>query len=282
MKLIFKDTECHFITITSVPTTKIDCKSIVSTLMKNPIIHDNKFNVRSKSTDTFIKKEIVLDLIGNLLALDIRVRTYSFAKGQIQSKKIKISRLKWRSLWTSLKNMDFENWRGSLTIKWAIFMATKNGKTKIAPLFSLVLIKIRRRKQEKYFWSVSLYLLFLKTVKFLNSLASHNKQKQKTNKHDWTHVKYLNVLFQSPTQKHLQFFVLNVLQKYSKRLILGTLDMSVQFHQNYKSQVAQILIFICIQKMNTMPNLFFEILWSYCKLFISSTLRILDSVHQYW
>ena len=34
--LIFKVAECHFKTITSVLTTKIDCKSIVYTLMKSP------------------------------------------------------------------------------------------------------------------------------------------------------------------------------------------------------------------------------------------------------
>ena len=39
--LICKVAKCHFKTITSVPTTKIDCKSIVSILMKNPIIHEN-------------------------------------------------------------------------------------------------------------------------------------------------------------------------------------------------------------------------------------------------
>ena len=32
--LIFKVAECHFKTISSVPTTKIDCKSIVSALIK--------------------------------------------------------------------------------------------------------------------------------------------------------------------------------------------------------------------------------------------------------
>ena len=39
--LIFKVAECHFKAITSVPTTKIDCKNIVFILMKNPIIHEN-------------------------------------------------------------------------------------------------------------------------------------------------------------------------------------------------------------------------------------------------
>ena len=177
---VFKVAKCHFKTITSVPTTKIDCKSIVSTLMKNPIINENMSKIRSKSTDTIIKKEINLNLLEDLLTLYIRVRTFSFAKGQIQSHKIKQSRLKSRSLRTSLKKMDFENWRVSLTIKTAIFILTNIWKTKIAVLFALVLIKIRRKKQEKLFWFVCLiYLLFPKTVKLLNSIASHNKQKQR-------------------------------------------------------------------------------------------------------
>ena len=74
----------------------LDSKNIVSTLMKNPIIHDNKSKIRSKSIDAFIKKDIALNLIQNLLALYIRVRTYSFAKAQ--SHKIKQSRFKSRSL----------------------------------------------------------------------------------------------------------------------------------------------------------------------------------------
>ena len=98
MTLIFKDAECHFQKITSVPTTKIDCKSIVPTLMKNPIIHDNKRKIRSKSIDAFIKKDIALNLIENLLALFIPVRTFSSAKAQIQRRKIKQSRFKSGSL----------------------------------------------------------------------------------------------------------------------------------------------------------------------------------------
>ena len=56
MTLIFKVAECHFKTITSVPTTKIDCKSILSTLMKNSIIHENMSKIRSKLTDIIVKK----------------------------------------------------------------------------------------------------------------------------------------------------------------------------------------------------------------------------------
>ena len=60
-------------------TTKIDCKNIVSTLMKNPITHENLLKVRSKSTDTIIKKEITLNLLEDLLTLYLRVRTFTFA-----------------------------------------------------------------------------------------------------------------------------------------------------------------------------------------------------------
>ena len=54
---IFKVAECHFQTITSVPTTKIDCKSIVSTFTKNPIIHKNMSKIRSKSGFELTKKK---------------------------------------------------------------------------------------------------------------------------------------------------------------------------------------------------------------------------------
>ena len=90
MTLIFKVAECHLKTISIVPTTKIDCKSIVSTLMKNHIIHEYMSKIRSQSTDTIIKKELDLNLLEDLLTLHIRVRTFSFAKSQIQSHKIKI------------------------------------------------------------------------------------------------------------------------------------------------------------------------------------------------
>ena len=113
MTLICKVAEYHFKTITSVQITKIDCKSIAYTLMKNLIIHENMSKIRSKSTDTIVKREIALNLLQDLLTLYIRVRTFSFAKGQIQSHKIKQSRLKSRLLRISLKKMYFENWRVS-------------------------------------------------------------------------------------------------------------------------------------------------------------------------
>ena len=155
MTLIFKVAECHLKTISSVPTTKIDCKSIVSTLVKNCIIREYMSKIRRKSTDTIVKIELGLNLLEDLLTLHIPIRTFSFAKGQIQSHKVKISRLKSNSLWISLKKIDFKNWRVTLTIKTAIFIATNIQKTKMAPFsyfffillyFALVLIKIRRKR----------------------------------------------------------------------------------------------------------------------------------------
>ena len=67
MKLTFKVAECNFKRITSVPETKTCCKIMVSTLMKNFFIHESMSNIRSKSTDTIIKKEIALNLLEDLL-----------------------------------------------------------------------------------------------------------------------------------------------------------------------------------------------------------------------
>ena len=69
MTLISKVAKCHFKIITSVPTTKFDCKSIVSTLMKNPFIRESLSKLRIKSTDTITKKEIALNLLEELLTL---------------------------------------------------------------------------------------------------------------------------------------------------------------------------------------------------------------------
>ena len=51
------------------------------------------------------------------------------------------------------------------------------------------------------------------------------------NEHDWTPAKYVNVLHHNITQKQLQQFFFDILQKYYQLPILGTLDMSRHFHQ---------------------------------------------------
>ena len=91
------------------------------------------------------------------------------------------------------------------TIKAAIFIAKKAAFSYFFSLFALVLITIRRKKQEKLFWSVCLiYLLFLKSLKLIVKLIVVILNKNNvSNKHDWTRVKYLNVLYHNRTQKQL-------------------------------------------------------------------------------
>ena len=84
--------------------------------------------------------------------------------------------------------------------------------------------------------------------------------KTSDNKHDWTPIKYLSVLHHNRTQKLLQQFFLNIFQKYYQLPILGTLVMSGHFHQKQYCQLVGTSMFICMQIMNSIPNLFFEIL----------------------
>ena len=49
-------------------------------------------------------------------------------------------------------------------------------------------------------------------VKKLTLIFDHNHPKTSNNKHDWTPIKYLNVLHHNRTQK--QYFFLNTSQKY--------------------------------------------------------------------
>ena len=64
------------------------------------------------------------------------------------------------------------------------------------------------------------------------------KIKTSINEHDWTPlkyldvIKYLDVLHHNRTQKQLRHFFLKILQEYYELPILGTLDMSDHFYQN--------------------------------------------------
>ena len=68
----------------------------------------------------------------------------------------------------------------------------------------------------------------------------------------------------------------NILQRYYQLPILGTLDMSGNFHQKGLCQLVETLIFICMQKINFIYNFFFEILERHCKFTILGTLGMLD------
>ena len=102
---IFKVAEHYFKCATQKPTTKIGCQIIVSSLMTNLIVLTHAAAIRSKSSD-LIKKEIVLNLLEDLLTLYIRARSFSFAKDQQQAFKNRQAKLKSRSLRTALKRIS--------------------------------------------------------------------------------------------------------------------------------------------------------------------------------
>ena len=150
-------------------TTKIDCKSIVSTLMKNPITHENMFKIRSKSTDLIIKKEIALTLLEDLLNciftsghLLLKKARYKVIKSSNQIK-IKITANLteedgFRKLATisNHKNSYFYSCKYLKNHNWQLFL--------VFFLFAFSFNYIQKEKQEKLLWSVGLvYLLFLKT-----------------------------------------------------------------------------------------------------------------------
>ena len=94
--------ECYFKCASQKPATKINCQTIVSSLMTNITILTHAAAIPNKSSD-LIKKEIALNLVEDILTLYIRVRSFSFAKDQQQSFKIRQAKLKSRSLRTELK-----------------------------------------------------------------------------------------------------------------------------------------------------------------------------------
>ena len=99
---IFKVAECYFKCATQKPTTKIDCQTIVSSLMTNLTVLTHATAIHNKSS-VLIKKETPLNLVGDLFNLYVRVKSFSFAKDQQQAFKIRQAKLKSRSLRTALK-----------------------------------------------------------------------------------------------------------------------------------------------------------------------------------
>ena len=94
--------ECYFKFATQKPTTKINCQTIVSSLMTNITVLTHAAAICNKSSD-LIKNEMALNLVKDILTLYIRVRSFSFAKDQQRSFKIRQAKLKSRSLRTELK-----------------------------------------------------------------------------------------------------------------------------------------------------------------------------------
>ena len=69
-------------------------------------------------------------------------------------------------------------------------------------------------------------------------------------------VKYLNTFHLNRTQSSCNNCFLNILQKYYQLHILGTLDMYGYLHQKQQWKIAESLMFMCLQKMNSISNVF--------------------------
>ena len=99
---VFSVAEAYFFSSTKKLQNKIVSKDIVNALMENCMVLENLAKVRRSSPDIF-KKEIAFNLLEDLLALYIRVRTFSYVKDKFQALKIRNTKTKSRSLRTGMK-----------------------------------------------------------------------------------------------------------------------------------------------------------------------------------
>ena len=83
----------------------------------------------------------------------------------------------------------------------------------------------------KLVWSIYILLVRLSIYTWKNMKKRIEKQQKSNKVYDYKPVKYLNALHHDRTQKQLQHFFLNLLQKYYQLPILGALDMSGHFLQ---------------------------------------------------
>jgi len=102
---IFCIAESFFLSTTKNNSSKIDSKAIVSALMKDTWVLLSFSQIRRSSPDT-IKKEVVLNLIEDLLTLYFRVRTFSYVKDKQQLYKIQKSKTRTNSLRTTIKKQS--------------------------------------------------------------------------------------------------------------------------------------------------------------------------------
>ena len=101
--------------------------------MANTTVLHHATVLKRKSEET-IKKEVALNLLEDLLTLCIRVRSFSFANDKQQAYKIQQSRIRARSLRTTLKQQTHSvpEWNFHLVMQnkqTAIFTATLIKKT---------------------------------------------------------------------------------------------------------------------------------------------------------
>ena len=99
---IFIHVEAQFRTETSSLQNKISCGSMVSTLLRNCHVLALLSKIRSIA-EKKIPKEVSENLLEKLITLYIRVRSFSYAKDQMQRFKIKAQKDKTKSLRTDIK-----------------------------------------------------------------------------------------------------------------------------------------------------------------------------------
>ena len=99
---IFSVAEAYFLPSTKKLQNETVSKDIVNALTENCTVLQSFAKVRRSSPDN-IKKEIVFNLLEDLLTLYICVRKFSYVKDNVQAFKIRNSKTKSRSLKTGMK-----------------------------------------------------------------------------------------------------------------------------------------------------------------------------------
>ena len=99
---IFSKAEAYFLLAVEKNPRKIDSQDYVPAMLKDVFILHLVSKIKHKSSEV-IKKEIVLNLLSDMLTLYFRVRAFSYAKDKVEMHKIRKKQTKARSLRTSMK-----------------------------------------------------------------------------------------------------------------------------------------------------------------------------------
>lgn len=99
---IFSIAESYFESVTKNFVSKIDAPKIVSVLMADAILIAYYSSMR-RSSELFVKKEIALNLLADMLTLYIRIRSHSYARNKQQEHKVNKDATKTKSLRTERK-----------------------------------------------------------------------------------------------------------------------------------------------------------------------------------
>ena len=99
---MFSVIECHFQSETPGFTRKINCDSLVTTLLQDNYLLSLYSSVCGNANEK-VKKEIALDLLEQIITLYVRIRAFSYAKDVVQNHKLASKTKKSRSLRTEIK-----------------------------------------------------------------------------------------------------------------------------------------------------------------------------------